>query len=195
MIMVIYNLFRITQKILFEGAKKKRKTLSLILALCLVFSLFTWCGLVSTADDLAPPGSESSIDREPDMRYQQTCYKVVCGVTNPYIKVLLIDLPISPDNNWDHVEILLNTATDGVLKNDTTLIRKVIIHELGHALKLAHPKGVNFLQDITNGRGSYTNDNCVCAVMNQGSPEDEYGLTCSTPKWHDKINLINKWGE
>ena len=52
----------------------KRKTLSLTIALCLVFSLFTWCGLTSTAEDFAPPGSESSIDREPDMRYQQTCY-------------------------------------------------------------------------------------------------------------------------
>ena len=77
-----------------------------------------------------------------------------------------------------------------ILQGDILRVKKAIIHEFGHALKLAHPKGVNFLQDITNGRGSYTNDNCVCAVMNQGSPED--GLTCSTPKWHDKINLWNK---
>ncbi len=64
-----------------------------------------------------------------------------------------------------------------------------------HALKLAHPKGVNFLQDITNGRGVYLNDSCVCAVMNQHNPSDSSNLACATPKWHDIINLINKWGE
>ncbi len=62
-------------------SKKKHKTLSLTLALCLVFSLFTWCGLVSTAEYLAPPGSESSIDREPDISYSsKTFIENIVGV-------------------------------------------------------------------------------------------------------------------
>ena len=65
--MVIYNLFRITQKILFGCAKKKRKTLSLTLALCLVFSLFSWCGILSVAEEIIPPDNNEIIQTaEPD---------------------------------------------------------------------------------------------------------------------------------
>ena len=39
----------------------KRKTLSLTLALCLVFSLFTWCGLTSTAEDIKPPDNNKVV--------------------------------------------------------------------------------------------------------------------------------------
>ena len=41
----------------------------------------------------------------------------------------------------------------------------------------------------------------VCVVgtsadnVSPAGNDTSYGLTCSTPKWHDIINLINKWGE
>lgn len=31
-------------------------------------------------------------------------------------------------------------------------------------------------------------------ALNQGNPEDDNNLTCALPKWHDIINLKNKWG-
>ena len=65
---------------------------------------------------------------------------------------------------------------------------------MGHALKLAHPKHSDYIATVLNGRGAYSDDNCVCAVMNQDSPSNGL-LTCATPKWHDIINLKNKWGD
>ena len=85
----------------------------------------------------------------------------------------------------------LNTSSLGPLVGDDDLIEKVIIHELGHALKLAHPKQTSGLQTVINGRGGYTS---VSALMNQGNPNATTILTCATPKWHDIINLRNKWG-
>ena len=120
---------------------------------------------------------------------------VVCGETNGYKKVLLLDTKTTPDNDWSSVIISLNTSSSGPLAMDDDLIRKTIIHELGHALKLAHPKHADYTQDVTNGRGKYADDNSVCALMNQGTPNSTLNLTCATPKWHDIINLKNKWEE
>lgn len=120
---------------------------------------------------------------------------IVCGETNGHKKGLLWDPEVEPDQDWNSVVISLNTSSSGPLVGNDDLIRKTIIHELGHALKLAHPKHANYIQDVPNGRGSYAGDNSVCALMNQGDPNDTLNLACATPKWHDIINLKNKWGE
>ena len=39
----------------------KRKTLSLALALCLVFSLFSWCGILSVAEEIIQPDNNEII--------------------------------------------------------------------------------------------------------------------------------------
>ncbi len=97
-------------------------------------------------------------------------------------------------NTWHKVHIYLNTSSSGALSGaDDIVIQKVILHELGHALKLAHPKQLTDLASVTNGRGGYPNDASVSALMNQGNPYSYSNLTCATPKWHDIINLKNKW--
>lgn len=112
-------------------------------------------------------------------------------------------------SNWNEAIIFLNTTLDLSGSNpivsplaslsgstvipNTVLIEKVIIHEMGHALKLAHPFDSDQLENVVDGRGAYTNDNKVCAVMNQGYPYNNSILTCETPKIHDIINLRNKW--
>jgi len=117
-----------------------------------------------------------------------------CGETNGYKKTLFGESITTLGNDWNSVRISLNTNTSGPLNGDTELIRTTIIHEMGHALKLAHPKHSDYIATVLNGRGAYLDDNCVCAVMNQDSPSNGL-LTCATPKWHDIINLKNKWGD
>ncbi len=71
---------------------------------------------------------------------------------------------------------------------------KVLAHEMGHALKLNHLVVDVFENaEIPNGRGYYEKES-VCSIMNQGEPSYQDGYACATPKWHDIINLKNKWG-
>ncbi len=72
------------------------------------------------------------------------------------------------------------------------------MHEIGHALKLAHPKDGNNLINNTYGRNNYSNDNCIISIMNQGDPSlyevgIPFNLACMEIKNHDIINLRNKW--
>ncbi len=53
----------------------RKKLFSLVMACCIVFSLFAVCVVGTSADDASPPGNDTSAAyREPDMRYTQTCY-------------------------------------------------------------------------------------------------------------------------
>lgn len=79
---------------------------------------------------------------------------------------------------------------------------KFILHELGHALKLAHPSETEHLfnsSDIVE-RGGYPTSSIIlpahiCSLMNQGFPDDSGDqYICARPKWHDIINFKNKWG-
>lgn len=98
-------------------------------------------------------------------------------------------------DDWSDVTIFLNTSTNGCLFGSTDAhIETVILHELGHALKLAHPKQTENLVSVTNGRGGYPGDFSVLSVMNHGDPNSWSDSICATPKWHDIINLKNKWG-
>ena len=121
----------------------------------------------------------------------------ICGMTQAYKKVVGGYKKVSIYEDFDKVEIFINTSPSSPFAGESTdvLIEKVIVHELGHALKLTHPKHADYIQAVPNGRGVYADDNSVCALMNQGNPNTTSNLTCATPKWHDIINLRNKWGE
>lgn len=97
--------------------------------------------------------------------------------------------------DWTHVEIYVNTEKDGPLDEQDYITKKqTILHELGHALKLAHPSQREDLCIVPNGRGGYSDgDDAVSAIMNQDASTDSGNLTCLCPKWHDIINLRNKW--
>lgn len=80
-----------------------------------------------------------------------------------------------------------------------TQINKVICHEMGHALKLAHPSENNnsgARHYFSGARGNYSSQEAVYAVMNQGLFNENSGtrkLTAASPQDHDWINLISKW--
>lgn len=107
------------------------------------------------------------------------------------------DNDLSLGANWNKVCILLNTSGRWKSLNDIHK-EKTILHELGHALKLAHPFHSEDTADVPNGRPSYPDNvyGCydVCAIMNWQSPTVNSNLTCRYPKKHDIINLKNKWG-
>ena len=72
------------------------------------------------------------------------------------------------------------------------MIESIVIHEMGHVLKLCHPKQTTGFPVFNGSRDNYNDDNSVCSVMNHNTGEN---LFCKRPKKHDMINLINKWGE
>ena len=78
---------------------------------------------------------------------------------------------LSTGADWNKVCILLNTSGTWKSFNDIHK-EKTILHELGHALKLAHP--FHSTADVPNGRPSYPDNvygcNDVCAIMNWRSP-------------------------
>lgn len=124
---------------------------------------------------------------------------------NQYVQAKTVPKVMNEDNetqdgfssDWEAVTIYLNIEQGKGLNApgvDDALIEKVILHELGHALKLTHPRQESNLADVPHGRGGYGSDAKVVALMNQGDPDSQSGLAASTPKWHDIINLINKWG-
>lgn len=84
---------------------------------------------------------------------------------------------------WDRCQIIFNLDPDcyfvGLSDSDKDV---VIIHELGHALKLQHPYG--------EGTGGHV----VYSVMCQGLP-DNGNKVSSVPSAYDIRTLKNKWGE
>ena len=117
------------------------------------------------------------------------------GYTQGYKKTLFWYNEVNLNEDFSKVVIFINTSDTSSFagESDDELIKKVIIHELGHALKLAHPMEPNGLQPVPNARNNYPYNNSVLAVMNQGDPS-EPNLTSCMCKLHDKINLKNKWG-
>lgn len=105
-------------------------------------------------------------------------------------------LPLGNDNdgyevnaNWSYVQIIMNTNPDyfNMASDAAGAARMTFIHEVGHALKLCHPKkGTNIDRHTISGLPS--------AVMNQGLPGDQNGATSATITAHDKSCLYAKWG-
>ena len=103
--------------------------------------------------------------------------------------------PVSADlaganSNWYSVRIYMNTSSSAFsgASNATVAAKMTFIHEVGHALKLAHPAKNKSLSGHNKGE----NKNLPLAVMNQGFPNgDEVSSTVAD---HDKENLKAKWG-
>lgn len=109
-------------------------------------------------------------------------------------------------SQWTSVTIFLNGKTSSIgnpfyqLTGDDRIaqINKVICHEMGHALKLAHPSennGDGLRHYFSGCRGNYAGQESVYAVMNQGFFNDtvDRRLTAASPQDHDWVNLISKW--
>ena len=110
-------------------------------------------------------------------------------------------------SDWTSVNIYLNgktvnnpfydvNATSTEISNQ---VKKVICHEMGHALKLAHPmqsSASGTKHTFTDCRNDYSGNNSVLSLMNKGpyySTDSNYKLTARTPQYHDYISLISKW--
>ena len=91
----------------------------------------------------------------------------------------------SLNSNWISVIIYMDTGNH---YNGMSSAKKTFKHEVGHALKLAHPFAFSPLQYHTHG----TYNNLPVSVMNQGYPNsDEISVNIEA---HDKLLLKNKWG-
>lgn len=109
------------------------------------------------------------------------------------------------DQGWESVTIYMNCSYlihyNPLLelpKDDderVKLVNKTIAHEMGHALKLAHPMQLDGIHE--HGKGGYQNNDSVYSLMNAGLPwfHENYitPLTAAVPQDHDMINLISKW--
>ena len=117
------------------------------------------------------------------------------------------------DNNNPRFNMLADTGLSEYEKN--ILINTAICHEMGHALKLAHPSQRNSIPPrfyetgmrndygMQNGTYNiYAANSAVYSVMN--SPYEQYvdnnenpntyqDLSAITPQFHDIVNLISKW--
>lgn len=94
------------------------------------------------------------------------------------------------NNDWAYVTITMN-SDDRIFKyatHPTTAAKKTFIHEVGHALKLDHPKNDRSLM------GHVYTDGRPYAIMNQGLPFPDDSLVPSEIASHDRDNLIAKWG-
>ena len=108
-------------------------------------------------------------------------------------------------NDWYGINVFIytgisynerpNPLEDQTASDRSCFRREVLLHEIGHAFKLAHPDTSEWLLGVPNGRGAYPNNYSVASVMDVICTEPEPFITidCTTPKYHDKINLINKW--
>lgn len=93
-----------------------------------------------------------------------------------------IEMNISADAQGKYNELGENS------KEANALAKKVFLHELGHALKLAHP-----VKSATHtGENAY--NGYPYAIMNEGSLNDEV-CASDTITDHDKSCLIAKWGK
>ena len=99
------------------------------------------------------------------------------------------DVKANLNLDWSCVQIWLNTDSKVFASNPRPLdaTQKVFLHEVGHALKLSHPVKDSSLE-------YHYIDGYPFSVMNQGLPYD-YDRVCVMPTIHDRLNLIEKWGE
>lgn len=116
----------------------------------------------------------------------------VLGLTIPYYstgEVARKNNAYDNNANWSHVRIVMNTnpAAYSGASDPSAAARMTFIHEVGHALKLSHPK------QSANISGHYI-DGLPIAIMNQGYPGYNNGATSGTITPHDKACLKAKWG-
>ncbi len=93
----------------------------------------------------------------------------------------------NPNCNWKAVTIYMNTSASAFsgASNPTVAAQKTFVHEVGHALKLAHPVQNNSLLN-------HSYNGLPRAIMNSGYPDSE--AVSSSITSHDIVNLRSKWG-
>lgn len=96
--------------------------------------------------------------------------------------------PVGINSDCAYSEITMNTHPDtySVVGKKITSARKTFIHEIGHVLKLDHPKQSSLLE-------GHDIDGRPYAVMNQGLYY-VYPDVSTTVTEHDKACLKAKWG-
>ncbi len=92
------------------------------------------------------------------------------------------------DEDWYDITIYINTDTSAYASDPyfAQIMKKNVIHEVGHALKLAHP-----IKDSSCSGHVYAG--YPLSVMNQGIITLNW--VSATVSNHDRENLIYKWGE
>ncbi|MBQ8382518.1 MAG: Ig-like domain-containing protein, partial [Clostridia bacterium] len=93
------------------------------------------------------------------------------------------------ENNSVAKSISIGFAERDDITSTNAKKNKVIMHELGHALGLAHPHDSNYVNTDLNGEKYWT----VLAVMNQGLFEEKQ-LISALPSGFDLWNLDKRWG-
>lgn len=93
----------------------------------------------------------------------------------------LVPTPSNLNGNWTSAVIEISTESSGTNSNNYTLYDRQMnfLHELGHALKLAHPHESDLSWHPVS-------------IMNQGLPSVTSYLP-SRPSGYDKYNLSRKW--
>lgn len=95
------------------------------------------------------------------------------------------------NSDWAYVTIYMNNdpyVYEGT-NNKTKAAKKVFLHEVGHALKLSHPRKLSYYEGHIYGPG------VPYAIMNQGLPVKVGEWVSYEIAQHDKDNLIAKWGK
>lgn len=120
------------------------------------------------------------------------------GCTNPFDSSgNLLDTTQGFNSNWSYVRIDINVDAEAFVDIKNFLIslnsiitnaRKTFLHEVGHALKLSHPKQNSTLSGhtVSNGR--------PYAIMNQGYVRSSSDAVAPDIAYHDKICLKTKLG-
>lgn len=95
------------------------------------------------------------------------------------------------DIDWKYVKIIINTTTKMFENHSspTLAARMNFLHEVGHALKLSHPKANAALSghEIEYNGLPYS-------IMNQGLPNNDSPWLATWVASHDKSCLKAKWG-
>ncbi len=158
-----------------------------------------WNGILPNIDMVyVPPGQTPPSDRTLFVTFKNDS-SVSLGRTMPVVNGVLVKDPelIDLAQDWDRVEIHLNVSNFAALREDVVK-KAVIMHEFGHALKLAHNR-----EESDNGGHQPDYAASFPALMQRGiSPSksadtsaDAYGGFCS---WHitsfDRSAFLKKWG-
>lgn len=151
---------------------------------------YDWNGISSNVEvslALAGPGTPSIYGAMSVMGEERAVG--LYGRISPYNSYGQLETEASENEDWMFARLYMNTNPETFkgANNKNEAAKKTFLHEVGHLLKLCHPKENSSFTDHTIGGHPY-------AVMNQGFPYPKVYETSPTITSHDKSCLIAKWG-